>query len=105
MTQSFSAAVEACLQEIMQQIEDAAPEIEADLVDSVLSLQLPDGSTVILNRQEAVSQIWLACSDGPARFDREAEGGWRDPRSGATLQEHLSTILSRRLGRSIPLEA
>ncbi|WP_312261473.1 iron donor protein CyaY [Candidatus Igneacidithiobacillus taiwanensis] len=104
MTQSFSAAVEASLQKLMQQIEDLAPEIEADLVDSVLTLQLPDGSTVILNRQEAVSQIWLACSDGPARFDRDPGGAWRDPRSGATLQEHLGAILSRRLGRPITLE-
>ena len=105
MAQSFSAAVEECLQEILRQIEELAPEIEADLVDSVLSLQLPDDSTVILNRQEAVAQIWLACSDGPARFDRDPDGTWRDPRSGSTLQEHLAAILARRLGRPIALEA
>ena len=105
MTQSFAAAVEECLQWLLEQIEAQAPEVEADLIDSVLSLRLPDDSEIILNRQEAVEQIWLACSDGPARFDRNAAGSWVDSRSGQTLPAYLGRILQQRLGQPVALES
>ncbi len=105
MSQSFAAAVEECLQGLLLQIEAQAPEVEADLIDSVLSLHLPDDSEIILNRQEAVGQIWLACSDGPARFDRDPGGAWVDSRSGRTLPVYLGSILQARLGQSIDLGA
>ena len=104
MTQSFAAAVEECLQALLEQIEAQAPDVEADLIDSVLSLRLPDDSEIILNRQEAVAQIWLACSDGPARFDHEASGAWVDARSGRTLPAYLGNILQQRLGQTVELE-
>ncbi|MEY2341338.1 iron donor protein CyaY [Acidithiobacillus sp. IBUN Pt1247-S3] len=105
MTQSFAAAVEECLQGLLDQIEAQAPDVEADLIDSVLSLRLPDDSEIILNRQAVVEQIWLACSDGPARFDQDASGAWVDARSGQTLPAYLGKILQRRLGQTIELEA
>jgi len=100
--ESFAVAVERTLETILNQLENDAPEVEADLVDSVLTLELPDSGKIILNRQEAVEQIWLACSDGPARFER-TERGWRDTHSGKDLAEVLNTLIGQRLGRILQL--
>ncbi|MGC8467876.1 MAG: iron donor protein CyaY [Acidithiobacillus sp.] len=100
--ESFALAVERTLETVLSQLEDCAPEVEADLVDSVLTLELPDTSKIILNRQEAVEQLWLACSDGPARFQR-TEHGWQDTQSGKGLAEVLSTLIGRRLGRTLEI--
>ncbi|MHB1201512.1 MAG: iron donor protein CyaY [Acidithiobacillus sp.] len=103
MTQnSFAVTVENTLNALMEQVEEVAPEVEGDLVDSVLTLILPDDSQIIINRQEAVQQIWLACSDGPARFDQVGEA-WLDSQSHEPLNAAVGRLLGKRLGRSIAL--
>lgn len=100
--ETFALSVERTLEQILGQLEENAPEVEADLVDSVLTLELPDSSTIILNRQEAVEQIWLACSDGPARF-HHMDRGWRDTQTDQELGEVLGTLIGRRLGRTLQI--
>ncbi|MCE5386995.1 MAG: iron donor protein CyaY [Acidithiobacillus sp.] len=104
MTQSFNAAAEECLRSLLAQIEEQTDAIDADLLDGVLTLELPDGNQIILNRQLATEQIWLASSDGPARFDWRG-GSWLDERGGKALGIHLAEILSHRLGHPILLQA
>lgn len=100
---SFAVAVENTLTELMTRIEEVVPDVECDLVDSVLTLLLPDGSQIIINRQEAVQQIWLACSDGPARFSAETDE-WRDSQSGETLPKAVGRLLSLRLDHPVVLD-
>ena len=99
---NFAITVENTLNQLLNQIEAGVPEVEGDLVDSVLTLLLPDGSQIILNRQEAVQQIWLACSDGPARFAQE-NGTWRDTRSGESLEMAVGRLLGRRLHHPVQI--
>lgn len=104
MTQnSFAVTVENTLNALMEQVEEVAPEVEGDLVDSVLTLILPDDSQIIINRQEAVQQIWLACSDGPARFDQVGEA-WLDRQSHEALNAAVGRLLGKHLGRAIVLD-
>ncbi|AEK57381.1 MULTISPECIES: iron donor protein CyaY [Acidithiobacillus] len=100
--ETFALSAERTLEQILGQLEGNAPEVEADLVDSVLTLELPDSSTIVLNRQEAVEQIWLACSDGPARF-QHTDRGWRDTQTDQELGEVLGTLIGRRLGRTLQI--
>ena len=100
--QNFAITVENTLNQLLNQIEASVPEVEGDLVDSVLTLLLPDGSQIILNRQEAVQQIWLACSDGPARFAQK-NGTWRDTQSGESLEMAVGRLLGRRLHHPVQI--
>lgn len=100
---SFAVAVENTLTDLLTRIEERTPDVECDLVDSVLTLLLPDDSQIIINRQEAVQQIWLACSDGPARFSAQ-EDQWVDSHSGETLTAALGRLLSRRLSAPVNLD-
>ncbi len=101
--QSFAVTVENTLNDLLSRIEASAPEVESDLVDSVLTLLLPDDSQIIINRQEAVQQVWLACSDGPARFAQQ-DGTWRNSQTGESLEDAVSRLLSRRLGHPVTLD-
>jgi CyaY protein len=100
---SFAVAVENTLTELLTRIEERAADVECDLVDSVLTLLLPDGSQIIINRQEAVQQIWLACSDGPARFSAK-DDQWLDSKTGESLTTALGRLLSHRLHDHIVLD-
>ncbi len=100
---SFAVAVENTLTELLTRIEARTPDVECDLVDSVLTLLLPDNSQIIINRQEAVQQIWLACSDGPARFSA-ADGQWLNSQTGETLPAALGRLLSLRLHQTVALD-
>ena len=101
--QSFAVTVENTLNDLLSRIEASAPEVESDLVDSVLTLLLPDDSQIIINRQEAVQQVWLACSDGPARFARQ-DGRWRNSQTGESLEDAVSRLLSLRLDHPVALD-
>ncbi len=101
--ENFAMAAEQILDRIVDRLGEAAPEVDADMIDGVLTLQFPDGSEMVINRQEAVKQIWLACSDGPARFDHRNGRIWIDLRSGNKLEQHLASVLARRLGRPVEL--
>ncbi|MBU2804940.1 iron donor protein CyaY [Acidithiobacillus ferridurans] len=100
--QSFAVTVESTLDDLQNRIEADAPEVECDLVDSVLILLLPDDSQIIVNRQEAAQQIWLACSDGPARFSWQGDA-WQDSRTGESLKQAVARLLSLRLGHPVSL--
>ena len=101
--QSFAVTVENTLNDLQNRIEVSAPEVESDRVDSVLTLLLPDDSQIIINRQEAVQQVWLACSDGPARFSRQ-DGRWRNSQTGESLEDAVSRLLSLRLDHPVALD-
>ncbi len=101
--ENFVIAAERTLDRLVARLGEAAPEVDTDIMDGVLTLQFPDGSEMVINRQEAVKQIWLAWSGGPARFDHRGGMIWVDPRSGNTLEQHMAGILAVHLGHPVDL--
>ena len=89
---SFAVRAAELLDQILEQLEavDALEDLEMDLVDGVLTVTFDDGGKLIINRQEATEQIWVASPLGPAHFGFDAtEGCWVDDRSGETLVRTL----------------
>ena len=94
------------IDEIYRDIEDQLDELEQDLdVDSsgsVLTVTFPNGSQVILSRQLATREIWVAAKSGGFHLQ------WIEPQWRCnTTAENLSTLLSRtfteQLGESVTL--
>ncbi len=94
------------IDEIYRDIEDQLDALEQDLdVDSsgsVLTVTFPNGSQVILSRQLATREIWVAAKSGGFHL-QWIEQQWRCN----TTAENLSTLLSRtfteQLGESVTL--
>lgn len=104
---SFAVRAAKLLDEILEQLEavDTLEDLEMDLVDGVLTVTFDDGGKLIINRQEATEQIWVASPLGPAHFNfDDAQGCWVDDRSGETLVGTLERAFSEKMREEIELE-
>lgn len=97
----FHRAVDEILARI-ERASEASEGIDADLESGILTLECPDGSRIIVNRQAPSRQIWVASRSGGFHFAWK-DGAWRDTRSGAELFASLGEIVRVQAGESLPL--
>jgi CyaY protein len=103
MTESeFLEAAERTLDAIEAAVEAAPIDVDATRAGNVLTLELADGSRVVVNSQAPMQQIWVAAKSGGFHFERR-EGLWRDTREGTELFAALSRILSAQAGTPVLL--
>ncbi len=95
--------------EFLERAEDALRAIEsaADAVDievmragNVLTLELADGSRVVVNSQAPMQQMWLAARSGAHHYGW-VEGEWRDTRDGSEFFAALSRVVSAEGGSAV----
>ncbi len=102
----FPLLADKAVEDILERLsgnEDLS-DLDFDLVDGVLTLEFDDGSVLILNRQEAARQLWLASPEGPAHFNYDPlKDAWLDDRTEEELFAVLSRILSKQTGLSVVL--
>ena len=92
----IEAAVEACA--------DAAG-LDIDLQmkpGGILELGFEDGSKMIINRQSAAGEIWVAAVSGGFHFRYEG-GRWVDTRDGGELFAALSLMVGAQSGGPMTL--
>lgn len=98
MTDSeFLERAEAALDAIEGAVEDAGVDIEIERSGNVLTLEMPDGSKVIVNSQAPMQQLWVAARSGGFHYALR-EGLWVDTRDGSELFAALSRIVSAQGG-------
>ena len=93
---------------LLLQIEEALDETEADLdyenISGILTIICENGSQVIVNRQSAAHQIWVATKSNGLHFDYDANSdSWLGDRDGAELLAVISTALSAQSGEHVSL--
>jgi len=97
----FHRQVDAVLARLETAFE-AHEELDLDLEAGVLTVECPDGSKVIVNRQTPNREIWVAARSGGFHF-RSVDGAWRDTRSGDELFAALARILASQAGIAVDL--
>lgn len=103
MTESeFLERVERALQAIESAVDDVDADIEATRAGNVLTLELADGSRVVVNSQAPMQQIWVAARSGAHHFGWTNDE-WRDTRDGNELFATLSRLLSAQGGVPVVL--
>jgi CyaY protein len=103
MTESeFSELAEATLDAIEAALEATGADIEASRSGNVLTLELDNGSKVVVNSQAPMQQIWVAARSGGFHYGRQ-DGAWIDTREGSELFAALSRILSAQGGTPVLL--
>lgn len=99
----FERAADEALSKLVAQLEDVDG-LEADLEMGILTLEFDDGTRYVVNSHRAARKIWMAADRSAWHFDLdEGAGRWRASRDGAELAETLAAVVSKRLGRSVPL--
>lgn len=98
---------EAAIERTLIAIEDALDAVEWDIdyerADAVLTLTLEDnGTQVILSRQSANCELWVAARSGGyhLKFDNP---GWTCTATGERLPALLDRVLSEQMGEPVSL--
>ncbi len=96
------------IDELIMQIEDALDELDMDIdyesSAGILTIILPDKSQLIISRQIAARQLWLAAKSGGFHYNYDADKGWLDERSGESFEEALNRCLTEQAGEPVALE-
>jgi CyaY protein len=78
-------------------LDDADADVDWALADGVLTIEADDGSKLIVNRQAANREVWIAARSGGYHY-RVQNGAWRDTRSGDEMGAALSRLLETQAG-------
>jgi CyaY protein len=82
---------------------EAHDELDVDLEAGILTVECPDASRVIVNRQTHNREIWVAARSGGFHFVHR-DGAWRETRSGDELFASLARILASQAGVQVAFE-
>ncbi|MBI5938399.1 MAG: iron donor protein CyaY [Betaproteobacteria bacterium] len=93
--------------EALAKLEDALEQVTADVEcervgGGILEIEFDDGSKIIVNKQAAVQEIWVAARSGGFHY-RWVGGRWQDTRSGEELFAALSRLVGEQAGEPVSL--
>ncbi|MBM3505081.1 MAG: iron donor protein CyaY [Alphaproteobacteria bacterium] len=102
---TFERLAGEVLQNLAERIEDAADDLDVELLGGVLTVKAASG-TFVVNKHAPLKQLWLSSPvSGASHYGLEpATGAWRSTRGGGELFATLGTDLSRCAGRPIALD-
>ena len=98
MTESeFNKLADETLARIEQSLDDSGTDIDYEMNGGVLELSFENGSKIIVNRQTAAREIWVAAKSGGYHFLWK-DGAWHDTRDGLELFAALGRYASEQAG-------
>ncbi len=91
--------------ETLTRIEHALDECGADIdydlgAGGVLELSFENGSKIIVNKQGAAQEIWIAAKSGGFHYGWK-DGAWRSARDGGELFADLGRLASEQAGEAV----
>lgn len=103
MTESeFTRLADETLAQIENALDDCGADIDYESHGGVLQLTFANGSQIIVNKQAAAQEIWLAAKAGGFHFTWK-DGEWRDTRDGTTLFAALGKYAGAQAGQTVDL--
>jgi CyaY protein len=96
----FLECVDETMVAIERSIDAAGVDIETTRSSNVLTLELANGSKVVVNSQAPMQQLWVAGKSGAFHYAWR-EGAWRDTRDGSELFAALSRLVSAQGGEPV----
>lgn len=100
----FNERVEKMLAHIADAIDASGEDMDCEMAGGgVLELEFSNGSKIVINRQGAMHEIWVAAKSGGFHF-RWQDDAWHDTRSGDELLVTLARLITEQSGVSIALK-
>lgn len=101
--QHFDSAVDEILLAIEDAIEDSEADIEYDTIGGILTLEFPDNSRIIINRQSATKQIWVAAKSGGFHFNFD-NSQWFEEKEKTPLADKLTDLIQQQYQAPLDLD-
>ena len=89
----FLERAEAVLRSLESAIDAVEGDIEITRAGNVMTLEVSDGSKIVVNSQAPMQQMWVAARSGAHHYAWDGSA-WRDTRDGSELFAALSRIVS-----------
>lgn len=100
----FHQRVDAMLLAIEEAIDDSGADLDYENAAGILTLELENGSQIIINRQTPIKQLWLAARSGGYHFDWSDEAaGWVRDSDGEGFVAMLNQALVDQGGEALEL--
>lgn len=99
----FNLLVETTLSQIEQAIETSGADIDFETTAGILELEFSDGSKIIINRQSATQELWVAAKSGGFHYIWK-DNAWRNTRDGSELFASLGRYVSEQAGETVELK-
>ena len=105
MDTAFDSAANRFLAALSSAFEDALPSAEVDLEGGVLTVELEDGGTYVINKHAPTRQIWVSSpASGATHFARDqGSDRWIDTRGGRDLARMLRDEIRSATGADLAL--
>jgi CyaY protein len=101
MTESeYNRLADDTMAKIEQALDDCETDIDYEMNGGILELTFDNGSKIIVNKQGAAQEIWVAAKSGGYHFQWR-DGAWRDTKDGAELFEALGRYASEQAGEVV----
>ena len=103
MDRTQERAIDRMLEQIGEAVEALQhEEMDVELGSGKLTIDCGNGIKLIVSRQSATGQIWLAEPGGGWHFDLK-DGAWVDDKRGVELVGEIERLLSEQLGMAVDL--
>lgn len=89
----FLAAAEAELIALENWLEDSDADLDCLRSGNVLTIELGNGSEIVVNIQTPMHEIWCASRMGGFHFSYN-DGGWKENHSERSLEQAISDALA-----------
>ena len=100
----FHQRVDDMLLAIEEAIDESGADIDYENAAGILTLELENGSQIIINRQTPVKQLWLAVRSGGFHFDwSDDEDGWVRDSDGDGFVAVLNEALEAQGGEALEI--
>lgn len=90
------------LLQIEQAIEESGADIDFEAAGGILTLEFGNGSKIIINKQSAARQIWVAAKSGGFHYGFE-NSRWINDQGGGELMSELSRLIREQSGEDVTL--
>ncbi|OOS00261.1 iron donor protein CyaY [Haemophilus paracuniculus] len=89
----FHQQIENVWQAIEEQIDEQGYDIDCEVQGAVMTLTFEDDSQIVINKQEAMLELWLASKLGGFHFAYK-DGQWQTA-EGRSFWTHLNEAFAR----------
>lgn len=97
----FEARYQDSLLNIEDAIEDSGHDLDYESVNDILTITCPNGSAIIITKQTAARQLWVAAKSGGFHFNLDPSGNWLCSLDGKPLPQMLSDLIQDQAGVEI----
>ncbi|SDT18967.1 CyaY protein [Halopseudomonas xinjiangensis] len=101
---AFNEQVDRIQDLIEHAVDDCGLDLEMDHVEGSLILRLPESGRIVIGRQPASRELWVATPSRTLHFGYLPDQGWLHDGEGESLGEVLSRVLSDLTGDEVELD-